>query len=297
MTATTEVAVETQRRWTIVEDTVLKEGYESYVPIVKIAEKIDRTVRAVRKRVSDLRLRRSYRVSVALRQAPEHLRTLLGTMSEEQWLAGCTAWHEAAAQERKERKERGQARRQVELAAIAAEIDSQSLSRSEKIVAKRAAGMTLKEVGRQHGISDTRVQQIEAMQSRRATQQAQEAAIEATIAAEPPALLHHHIDSLGLSTRARNGLVNMGVVCVADLVEQTEVELLRGQNLGHKSLKDIKDALARLGLCLTASPPTRRADRQQLASLITAWDRSSQGVREAFLERVGLRPFWSDMDN
>ncbi len=51
---------------------------------------------------------------------------------------------------------------------------------------------------------------------------------------------------LGLSTRASNALLNAGINSIEQLVEKREGELLRITNFGKGSLKEVKDALAKL---------------------------------------------------
>ncbi len=57
-------------------------------------------------------------------------------------------------------------------------------------------------------------------------------------------------DEFDLSVRAQNCLRNEGIKYVGELVQKTEPEMLRMKNFGRKSLKEIKDTLARLGLSL-----------------------------------------------
>ncbi|MFH1435192.1 MAG: DNA-directed RNA polymerase subunit alpha [Pseudomonadota bacterium] len=57
-------------------------------------------------------------------------------------------------------------------------------------------------------------------------------------------------DEFDLSVRAQNCLRNEGIKYIGELVQKTEPEMLRMKNFGRKSLKEIKDTLARLGLSL-----------------------------------------------
>ena len=63
------------------------------------------------------------------------------------------------------------------------------------------------------------------------------------------------IDALDLSVRSSNCLKTENIYFVADLVQRTEMELLRTPNLGRKSLQEIKTALAALGLVLGSPLP------------------------------------------
>jgi DNA-directed RNA polymerase subunit alpha len=56
------------------------------------------------------------------------------------------------------------------------------------------------------------------------------------------------VDELGLSVRSLNCLINGNITY--DLMQKSETEILDIPNLGRKSLKEIKDALAQLGLRL-----------------------------------------------
>ena len=58
------------------------------------------------------------------------------------------------------------------------------------------------------------------------------------------------VEELELTVRSANCLKAEGIKYIGDLVQKTEVELLKTPNLGKKSLTEIKDILAREGLCL-----------------------------------------------
>lgn len=63
-------------------------------------------------------------------------------------------------------------------------------------------------------------------------------------------MLANTIDHLELSVRANNCLRAAGISYVYELVQKTEEELLRTKNFGRKSLQEIKETLANLGLGL-----------------------------------------------
>ncbi|MEJ2212850.1 MAG: DNA-directed RNA polymerase subunit alpha [Gammaproteobacteria bacterium] len=70
--------------------------------------------------------------------------------------------------------------------------------------------------------------------------------------AEPqidPVLLRP-VDDLELTVRSANCLKAENIFLIGDLVQRTEVELLKTPNLGKKSLTEIKDVLATRGLSL-----------------------------------------------
>ena len=63
-------------------------------------------------------------------------------------------------------------------------------------------------------------------------------------------LLLRPIDDLELTVRSTNCLKAENIYQIGDLVQKTEVELLKTPNLGKKSLTEIKDVLASKGLSL-----------------------------------------------
>jgi len=65
----------------------------------------------------------------------------------------------------------------------------------------------------------------------------------------PPILLRP-VDDLELTVRSANCLKAEAIHLIGDLVQRTEVELLKTPNLGKKSLTEIKDVLAAHGLSL-----------------------------------------------
>ena len=58
------------------------------------------------------------------------------------------------------------------------------------------------------------------------------------------------VEDLELTVRSANCLKTEGIKYIGDLVQKTEVELLKTPNLGRKSLTEIKDVLAERGLSL-----------------------------------------------
>jgi len=60
--------------------------------------------------------------------------------------------------------------------------------------------------------------------------------------------LFKSVDELELSVRAANCLKNANIHTIADLVQKTEQEMLRGKNFGRKSLNEIKEILTSMGL-------------------------------------------------
>ena len=58
------------------------------------------------------------------------------------------------------------------------------------------------------------------------------------------------VDELELSVRSANCLKNDNIIYIGDLVQKTESEMLRTPNFGRKSLNEIKEVLASMGLHL-----------------------------------------------
>lgn len=69
---------------------------------------------------------------------------------------------------------------------------------------------------------------------------------------EPPIdpILMRPVDDLELTVRSANCLKAENIYLIGDLIQRTEVELLKTPNLGKKSLTEIKDVLATRGLSL-----------------------------------------------
>lgn len=62
--------------------------------------------------------------------------------------------------------------------------------------------------------------------------------------------LMRSIEELELSVRSYNCLKNAEIKSIADLVQHTEVDMLKTKNFGRKSLNEIKELLAGMGLSL-----------------------------------------------
>jgi DNA-directed RNA polymerase subunit alpha len=90
--------------------------------------------------------------------------------------------------------------------------------------------------------------------------------LEVGVEAEPfePILLRP-VDDLELTVRSANCLKAENIFYIGDLIQRTEVELLKTPNLGKKSLTEIKDILAlkglSLGMRLENWPPDNLADQ------------------------------------
>jgi DNA-directed RNA polymerase subunit alpha len=81
-------------------------------------------------------------------------------------------------------------------------------------------------------------------------------------------ILLRPVDDLELTVRSANCLKAENIFYIGDLIQRTEVELLRTPNLGKKSLTEIKDILAikglSLGMRLENWPPENLVDQSQI---------------------------------
>jgi DNA-directed RNA polymerase subunit alpha len=90
--------------------------------------------------------------------------------------------------------------------------------------------------------------------------------IEETVSEETAKMnenLDKSVDELELSVRSANCLQNANIRYIGELVQKTEAEMLKTKNFGRKSLKEIKEILAEMGLSLGMKldgwvPPTMR---------------------------------------
>ena len=62
--------------------------------------------------------------------------------------------------------------------------------------------------------------------------------------------LFRSVEELELSVRSANCLQNANIHLIGELVQRTESEMLKTKNFGRKSLKEIKEILAEMGLSL-----------------------------------------------
>jgi DNA-directed RNA polymerase subunit alpha len=83
-------------------------------------------------------------------------------------------------------------------------------------------------------------------------QETEEAQYSATSAEEEPLNenLFRSVDELELSVRSANCLQNANIQLIGELVQRTEQDMLKTKNFGRKSLKEIKEILANMGLSL-----------------------------------------------
>lgn len=92
-------------------------------------------------------------------------------------------------------------------------------------------------------------------------------AVPATPEMQIDPILLRPVDDLELTVRSANCLKAESIYYVGDLIQRTEVELLKTPNLGKKSLTEIKDVLASRGLSLGMRlenwPPPGLYDRER----------------------------------
>jgi DNA-directed RNA polymerase subunit alpha len=77
--------------------------------------------------------------------------------------------------------------------------------------------------------------------------------LESAVSEEQQALhekLWRTVDELELSVRSANCLQNANIRYIGELVQRTESEMLKTKNFGRKSLQEIKEILAEMGLSL-----------------------------------------------
>lgn len=78
--------------------------------------------------------------------------------------------------------------------------------------------------------------------------------------------LFKSVEELELSVRSANCLKNANIKYIGDLVQKTEAEMLKTKNFGRKSLNEIKEILAEMGLSLGMKlenwPPPELQQRQ-----------------------------------
>jgi len=63
-------------------------------------------------------------------------------------------------------------------------------------------------------------------------------------------ILNRSVEELELSVRSYNCLKNANIQTIGELVQKSEAEMLRTKNFGRKSLNEIKEILANMGLSL-----------------------------------------------
>lgn len=83
--------------------------------------------------------------------------------------------------------------------------------------------------------------------------------------------LFRSVDELELSVRSANCLKHANIKLIGDLVQKTEAEILATKNFGRKSLNEIKEILAEMGLSLGMKlenwPPKSHKDEMETGAV------------------------------
>jgi hypothetical protein len=149
-----------KRRWTPEEDEIIRADFADYIDVRVTAAKIGRDTGTLRQRIYQFHLKRDQGITRLLRWCPEHLKPLLKTR-------GVDAFREVYDREQQQIREAESeagpeaksAEENEEITRRVMEIDS-SLERREKMMAMRAIGLTLQEIGDRFGLSRERVRQL-----------------------------------------------------------------------------------------------------------------------------------------
>ncbi len=72
------------------------------------------------------------------------------------------------------------------------------------------------------------------------------------------------VDELELSIRSTNCLETENIICIGDLVQKSEGEMLKTPNFGRKSLNEIRDVLCDMGLYFGMTIPGFNEYKKQL---------------------------------
>lgn len=95
-------------------------------------------------------------------------------------------------------------------------------------------------------------------------------------------ILSRSVDDLELSIRSANCLRTEKIFSIGDLVQRTEDELLKSRNFGEKSLVEIKDVLASLGLALGMRREESQQNQSNVLPLNQTTDSMPSEVRDFF---------------
>lgn len=148
-------------------------------------------------------------------------------------------------------------------------LDCLTLRQRQAFVIREAADLNFDEVGQRLDVSPSRASQLHRVAVRVLTGAAKRAALleryapvvvphvpssisyqRCVVPEEMQAALKLSIEALDLGVRGWNCLESSGIHTVGDLVLKSESELLKIPNLGRKTLREIKNLLAGLGLHL-----------------------------------------------
>ena len=79
--------------------------------------------------------------------------------------------------------------------------------------------------------------------------------------------LFRSVDELELSVRSANCLQNANLKYIGELAQKTEAEMLKTKNFGRKSLNEIKEILAGMGLALGMKLPENFPSRKEIEKM------------------------------
>jgi DNA-directed RNA polymerase subunit alpha len=108
--------------------------------------------------------------------------------------------------------------------------------------------------------------------------------------------LNRSVEELELSVRSYNCLKNANIATIGELIQKTEAEMLKTKNFGRKSLNEIKEILAQMGLSLgmkideQGNPvpgPTSVLPAATLAASYGSFDDDEEDEEEDDLDLVG----------
>ena len=104
------------------------------------------------------------------------------------------------------------------------------------------------------------------------------------------------VDELEISVRTYNCLKNLGIRTVGQLATTTEAELLRTQNFGRRSMKELKEILSTLGVELGST--TVVSIEQQMNRAMARARAAKVAYAEAVLEvqRIAKRMVDEDLE-
>lgn len=114
-------------------------------------------------------------------------------------------------------------------------------------------------------------------------------------------VLDQKIDDLELSVRACNCLKNLlgGQARVRDLVSITPEELLREPNFGKKSLKELEEVLAEMGLALGSVDPMKSVTlaNKRLANMLYQLQKVERVVESVSYGLLRLNGQMKELEN
>lgn len=110
----------------------------------------------------------------------------------------------------------------------------------DKVMKWREQGLTLEAIGLHYGVTKERIRLVEAKETRRRYEQSQRESVANVLDLE--------VQYLDAPIRVINCLSYAEVKTVRDLLPLKDYHLLRLNNFGRKSVKDLTSALASLGV-------------------------------------------------